>query len=241
MHTKRPTFIHTLNDPPTIPCQANHLESSASVLPYEWGQPLPPQISCRPWDLVLLSDLVYDPQALQPLVDTIGMLLRGPGAAAAAGVAGVGVGGGAAAGAGGGAGGGAAAGVGGGEAAAAGVQASVGATDPSGSMAPDTSSHGGITEHSEGTSGTGPAAAGATSDAAAAPPPPAAAATAAPTGAAVVADSSRGVSVEGPSLLIAVELRADTGVAQFVRQLVQHHYYVERVRPCGVMWWRLRA
>lgn len=97
------------------------------------------------FDLVLLSDLVYDPAALGPLVETLAMLL------------------------------GSADGGGGGSGGPAAAEANG-----------------------------GPPHAGAGGDA--------------------------GGGGGGPTALVAVELRADTGVAQFVRALVQRGYFVARVR-----------
>lgn len=39
-------------------------------MPYEWGGPLPPELSA-PFDVILLSDLIYETESLQPLIDTL--------------------------------------------------------------------------------------------------------------------------------------------------------------------------
>jgi hypothetical protein len=141
---------------PATPRQGNQLGGVAQAAPYEWGEPLPSQITSTPWDLVVLSDLVYEPSALGPLVTTLAALLGGPTPGSRGG--------------------------GGGGAA-------------------------------EANGGPAPAAPGGAAAAAAA------------------ADAAAGDA--GPAVLVAVELRVDTGVAQFVRQLVQRGLYVERVRGPG--------
>ncbi|GBG00326.1 hypothetical protein Rsub_13034 [Raphidocelis subcapitata] len=138
--TDRPHLMGLLNQN----IEANALGGSVAAVPYEWGGPLPDAAGFEGgFDLVLLSDLVYEPATLGPLVGTLAMLLGGSG------------------------------GGGGGTAAA---EANGGAP------------------HAAAGPGSGGAGAGG-----------------------------------GPSVLVAVELRTDTGVAQFVRALVQRGYYVERV------------
>lgn len=147
---------------PTPDCahQANHLDGTTSATALEWGGPLPPEVRAGcPWDLVLLSDLVYEREHLPALLDTLTALLEAQPA-----------------------------GGGGGGGAAGGIGAGSGA---SGSSAP--------------CNGGGPATAVA----------------------AVAAAPVRGAS---PMALVAVELRTDTIIAQFVRSLVQRRLLVERVR-----------
>jgi hypothetical protein len=121
-----------------------------------------------PWDLVLLSDLVYDPDGLQPLVDSISMLLGSAsttqGMTKAAG-----------------------------DAVKRGSDAA--AEDSAGAAAGANGGDDGLQRSAEDFSSLS-----------------------------VVGEASL-----GPTVLLAVELRADTGVAQFVRLLVKRHYLVEQV------------
>jgi hypothetical protein len=136
---------------PLPPAQANQLGAVASAAPYEWGEPLPPSLAGAPWDLVLLSDLVYEPAALGPLVATLAALLEGGG----------------------------------------------GGTSATAPAAPAAEANGDAGRSSSGRNGGG--------------------------------GGVRGGGT-GPAVLVAVELRVDTGVAQFVRQLVQRGLNVQRVR-----------
>jgi len=132
------------------------MDAVASAVPYEWGTPLPPQVGASPWDLVLLSDLVYEPDALRPLIDTIALLLEGGGGGGAGGAAG-------------------------------------------GTAAVRAEQNGNVGISSNGEAGAGGRG------------------------------GTGGGGAPPTAVLVAVELRVDTGVAQFVRQLVSRGYYVERV------------
>ena len=60
--------------------QANHLSPRAHAIPLEWGAPLPSELKAdqNSPQLILASDLVYTPAAVQPLLVTLDQLVTGP-------------------------------------------------------------------------------------------------------------------------------------------------------------------
>jgi hypothetical protein len=154
---------------------ANGMGGVASAVPYEWGEPFPAEMAGDPWDLILLSDVIYEPEGSQPLIDTISLLLGGGGSAAA------------------------------------------------GAGAAAANGHGEGGEVASSNGGSIAAVAAATTAAAASAPAGSGAA-----GAVATAASP------SPTVVLAVELRVDLGIAQFVRQLVSRGYFVDRVSCCSL-------